>query len=138
MIIPEIDPLTKPYWDGTKSRSLRLQHCLSCSHTWHPPAPACSACGKVEIEWREASGLGHVHSHIVVHETPEAAFESRLPLVIALVRLDEGPLMIANILDCPPEQVFVDMPVELEWEQIAEDIVLPQFKPRPKGSPSGE
>lgn len=137
MIVPEINPLTRPYWEGARSRRLRLQRCRSCSHTWHPPSPACCACGSVEFDWQDASGVAHVHSYIIVRESFDPTFDDRLPLVVALIRLEEGPLVISNILDCDPEQVFVEMPVELDWEPISDEIVLPQFKPRKDPPPPG-
>jgi uncharacterized OB-fold protein len=129
MILPEITPLTRPYWEGAQAGKLRLQHCLACANTWHPPSPACTACGALDFEWRDATGRGRVHSYIIVREALDPSLETRLPLVIALIRLDEGPLLISNILGCDPEQVSVEMPVEIDWEPLTAEIVLPQFRP---------
>lgn len=129
MIVPEITPLTRPYWEGAQAGKLRIQYCCACSHCWHPPAPACAACGGLDVEWRDAAGHGHVHSFIIVRQALDPSFESRLPLVIALIRLAEGPLVISNILGCEPEQVSVEMPVRVDWEALSADVVLPQFRP---------
>ena len=129
MILPDITPLTRPYWEGAQAGKLRLQQCLACSNTWHPPSPACAACGAPDFEWRDATGRGRIHSFIIVREALDPSFENRLPLVIALIRLDEGPLLISNILDCDPEHVSVEMPVGITWEPLSADIVLPQFRP---------
>jgi uncharacterized OB-fold protein len=50
------------------------------------------------------------------------------PYVVALVELDEGPRLITNIVGCAPEQVAVDMPVQLRFEE-AGDFTLPRFAP---------
>jgi hypothetical protein len=46
--------------------------------------------------------------------------------VVALVELDEGPRLISNIVGCAPEEVAVDMPVQLRFEA-AGDFALPRF-----------
>jgi uncharacterized protein len=46
-----------------------------------------------------------------------------------VVALDEGPHLLTNIVDCPPEEVFCDMPVTVVWEDIDDNITLPKFKP---------
>jgi uncharacterized OB-fold protein len=50
------------------------------------------------------------------------------PYVVALVELDEGPRLISNIVGCAPEEVAVDMPVRLRFEE-AGDFTLPRFAP---------
>jgi uncharacterized OB-fold protein len=48
------------------------------------------------------------------------------PYVVALVELDEGPRLISNIVGCAPEDVAIDMPVEVCFEE-AGDFKLPRF-----------
>ena len=129
MIVPDPDPLTQAYWDGAKEQRLLLQRCASCSNVWHPPAPACNGCGAVDYRWQQARGTGSVHSFIVVRESPDPWVAQRVPLVVALVRLDDGPLIITNLVDCEPDAARVSMRVELCWEELAPGVVLPQFTP---------
>jgi hypothetical protein len=51
------------------------------------------------------------------------------PYVVALVELDEGPRLISNIVGCAPEDVAIDMPVEVRFEA-AGDFLLPRFAKR--------
>src|SRR5260221_82655 len=53
------------------------------------------------------------------------------PYAIAVVELDEGRRMMTNITNCrkPPEAVVLDMPVEVAWEKIDDEITLPLFRP---------
>lgn len=48
------------------------------------------------------------------------------PYVVALVELEEGPRLISNVVGCAPEDVSIDMPVELRFEE-AGDFKLPRF-----------
>jgi uncharacterized OB-fold protein len=50
------------------------------------------------------------------------------PYVVALVELEEGPRLISNIVGCAPEEVAIDMQVEVRFEE-AGDFTLPRFAP---------
>jgi uncharacterized protein len=129
MILPEITPLTRPYWEGARECKLRLQSCHACRHVWHPPSPGCPRCGSPDYAWIDASGRGRVHSFSVIHAAAHPAAQGKLPLIVALVHLDEGPLFICNLLGCAPEEVSVEMLVRVEFEVLTPEIVLPQFRP---------
>ncbi|MEZ4333682.1 MAG: OB-fold domain-containing protein [Myxococcota bacterium] len=129
MILPEITPLTRPYWEGARARRLLLQSCRRCERVWHPPSPGCPHCGAPDPEWVDAGGTGRVHSFVVIREAAHPAAQGRLPVVVALVRLAEGPLFVCNLQGCAPEDVRVEMPVRVDFESITDEIVLPQFRP---------
>jgi uncharacterized OB-fold protein len=65
----------------------------------------------------------------VIHAAAHPAAQGRLPLVVALVRLVEGPLFLCNLLECEPGDVRVEMPVRLDFEPLTPEVTLPQFKP---------
>ncbi len=44
------------------------------------------------------AGTGHIYSYTTLQEPP-AGFEEHAPYVLALVKLDEGPLVTAQITD---------------------------------------
>ncbi len=57
-------------------------------------------------------------------------FAAQLPLVVAIVELEEGPRMVTNIVGCDPADVEVGMAVEFTSEPIDDtDMVLPVFSP---------
>jgi len=45
--------------------------------------------------------------------------------------------VLANLLDCPLDQVRVGMPVEVTFEDVGSGITLPQFRPREAGTRDG-
>ncbi len=57
----------------------------------------------VQTEHFTFAGTGEIYSYTIVQEAP-AGFEDQAPYVLALVKLDEGPLLTAQIsdLDGPP------------------------------------
>ena len=76
----------------------------------------------------QASGRGTLASYVINHR-PHPAFGE--PHSIAVVQLEEGPRMATNIVDCPqtPEALILDMPVQVKFEKITDDITLPLFTP---------
>jgi uncharacterized OB-fold protein len=51
-----------------------------------------------------------------------------VPYNVSLVDLDEGPRLISNVIDCPPDQVKIGMTVEVLYED-KEGYTLPKFRP---------
>ncbi|MEJ2090008.1 MAG: Zn-ribbon domain-containing OB-fold protein [Gammaproteobacteria bacterium] len=61
------------------------------------------------------SGRGTVHSYSEVAQTPDG-FEP--PHLMALVRLDEGIVVAAQLTDVDPEDIEIGMPVEMVTRRI--------------------
>lgn len=128
--VPVPDSDTEPYWEGAKRKELLIQRCKSCGKRWFPPSAACPACSAFDHEWASVSGKGEVVTYTVVHRPPGPAFAGRTPYVLAVIELAEGPRMLTNVVECDPSEVSIGMPVEVTFEEIAPDAVLPQFRPR--------
>jgi uncharacterized OB-fold protein len=127
-VIPTPTPETQHYWDGAKIGELRLQSCNSCGKVYFPPRPFCPECGSRDVVVMKASGRGRLFSYVINH-LPTPGFEP--PFAIAVVELDEGPRLMSNIVGCPqtPEALKIDMPLEVTFETLNDEITLPQFKP---------
>jgi uncharacterized OB-fold protein len=130
LIVPEETELTAPYWDGARAGELRLQRCGACDHTWHPPLPRCPRCTGDDVSWYAAAGTGVLHSFTITHQAAHPAFAERVPYAVALVRLEEGPLVVANVLDAAPDELAVGQPLTVAFQEIAPGVVLPQFRAR--------
>jgi uncharacterized OB-fold protein len=126
--LPRPTPETQPFWDGTRAGELRLQRCEACAHVYFPPRPFCPKCAGRKIRWFRASGRGFLYSY-VIHHRPAPGFEP--PYSIAVVELEEGPRMMTNIVNCPqtPDVLVLDMPLEVVFTRVSDDIALPQFQP---------
>jgi hypothetical protein len=66
----------------------------------------------------------------VVRHPVSPAYAADIPYVIALIELDEGPTMMAQIVDCAPESVHSGMPVDVCFEDWTEEITIPNFRTR--------
>ena len=128
--MPVPDPDTEPYWEGVRRRELRLPRCGSCGTLWFPPSASCPACSAFDHEWISVAGTGEIVTYTVVHRAPGPAFAARTPYVVAIIHLAEGPRLLTNVVECSPGEVSRGMPVEVTFEEIAPDAVVPQFRPR--------
>lgn len=79
--------------------------------------------------------MGTVYSFIVPRYPDLDGFGSGY--VVALIELDEGVRMIANIRGAEPGDVTIGMPVTLIWEPMADGYWLPQFRPVAETSSAG-
>lgn len=129
---PRPTPETRHYWEGTRSGELRIQRCRDCENIYFPPRPFCPACHSGEIEVVPASGRATLHSYVISHR-PAPGFTP--PYAIAVVELEEGPRLMTNIVGCPqtPEALVLDMPLEVTFEKLDDEITLPLFRPRNGG-----
>jgi uncharacterized OB-fold protein len=126
VILPAIDALNAPYFEGTAKGVLRLQHCLVCDRCWHPPLPRCPHCHSKQIEWRAARGTGTLYSWTDVHHSVHAATADWVPYRVVLVDLDEGPRLVAG-MDFGGEPPTIGASVRVVFRPVAEKIVLPYF-----------
>ncbi len=128
--LPSSDPGTAPYWEGARRHELRLPRCRDCGEVHFYPRSLCPHCGSADLEWIAASGRGNVYSFTVVHRAPSSAFKARVPYVVAVVSLEEGPHLMTTLGGCDPGDVKIGMPVEVVWEDIDSGTTLPYFVPR--------
>jgi uncharacterized OB-fold protein len=131
--LPAITPETRHFWEGTRLGELRLQKCTACSHVYFPPRPFCPQCAAREVHVFRASGRATLYSY-VIHHRPVPGFEP--PYSIAVVELEEGPRMMSNIVEVEqtPEVLQLDMPLEVTFERLTDEISLPLFRPA-RGAP---
>jgi len=130
---PVISPDTKFFWDGLAAGELRIQRCGACGALRHPPGPMCPTCGSAEGGYLVAAGTGAVFSYVVHHHPPVPG--KTLPLVIALVELDEGVRVVGEMPGVQPDEVSVGLPVRVEFLRVDGDLTLPAWLPAQRGVP---
>ena len=81
---------------------------------------------------RLASGRGRIHPFTTVHRALNPAFEDDLPYVVTVIELEEGLHMVSRISDCAPGRLAVDLPVEIAFERVSDQFVLPIFRSAPE------
>jgi hypothetical protein len=99
-----------------------------------PPRDVCPHCGGPAKASYGMSGKGTVYSYSRVMAAPEG-FEAYAPYFVALVALDEGPLVTAQLTDVDPDHVYIGLPVEMVTRVMRQDggkgLIDYNFKFRP-------
>jgi len=114
------------FWEGVNRHELVFQKCKQCGTLLHPPRPMCPKCRSAEMEWAPSKGKGTVYSWVTYRESPDPGFKA--PYSVVLVELEEGVRLVSNLVDVSPDDISIGMPVEVVFEDIADDLTLPKFR----------
>ncbi len=136
--LPDLDRLPdyeRGFWEGSSNRELRIQQCSGCKMFRHLPTPMCPQCHSLDYDWSKVTGRGVVYSFVVVRNPVHAAIREndQVPYNICLIELEEqeGLRVCSNVLNIAPEDIYIDMPVQVTFMPAADepDVVLPLFVP---------
>jgi uncharacterized OB-fold protein len=119
------------YWDKAKEHELWLRQCNDCGDAYFYPRDISPCCFSKNTSWIQASGKATLFTYAIVHRPPHPGFREIAPYVTAVVELEEGPKMPTNIVidDPTPENLQIDMALEVIYDDITDSITLPKFKP---------
>ncbi len=111
------------------SRHWRLQQqryglvgeiCPHCEEKIFPPRDVCPNCAQEAKTPYVFSGKGEVFSYTTVYDPPEG-YEGNAPYTVALIKLEEGPLITAQLTDMDNGKVEIGVPVEMVTRKLRED-----------------
>jgi len=113
--------------------------CSACDHRMFPPRAVCTECSGTAMRAHRFCGGGEVYSYSFVYHPP-AGHEAFAPYAVALVRLDEGPLVAAQLTDVSAEDVSIGLRVEMVTRRVREDstdgVIVYGYKFRPTIPPA--
>jgi uncharacterized OB-fold protein len=120
------------YWRTSKQRlSLTGEVCPHCGAKLFPPRDVCPKCTGPAKTPFNFSGRGEVYSFSTLYSAPEG-FEKYAPYVVALIKLEEGPLVTAQLTDVDKDAVYIGMPVEMVTRKMREEgedgLILYNYK----------
>jgi uncharacterized OB-fold protein len=127
---PVESPEAGPYWAAARSGELVMQKCLDCERHQFFPRSVCQQCLGSNLEWVEMSGRGKIISFSTVHRPPMDYFVTKIPYVLAMIALDEGPQMLSEIVGGTEDDIELDMDVDVVFEAMTDEYSLPKFQPR--------
>jgi uncharacterized OB-fold protein len=108
--------------------------CDSCGVKLFPPRDVCLECEAPAQELYTFTGTGEVFSYTTIYDAP-AGFESMAPYTVALIKLEEGPLVTAQLTDLSEDEVEIGMPVEMVTRKLRsegeEGMIVYGYKFRP-------
>ncbi len=109
------------HWRLKKQRyALVGEVCPHCESKIFPPRDICPDCGKEAKELYSFSGRGEVYSFTTVYDAP-AGYEENAPYTVALIKLNEGPMVTAQLTDLDGRNVSIGTPVEMVTRKLHND-----------------
>ncbi|MFQ5922629.1 MAG: Zn-ribbon domain-containing OB-fold protein [Anaerolineales bacterium] len=112
---------TSQHWRLKQQRyALVGEVCPHCTTKIFPPRDFCPDCGEDARQNFKFSGRGEVYSHTTVYQAP-AGHTENAPYPVAIVRLEEGPIVTAQLTDIGDEPVEIGTPVEMVTRKLGAD-----------------
>ncbi len=109
------------HWRLRKQRyALVGEICPHCEAKLFPPRDVCPECGGEARTPYQFSGRGEVYSYTTIFEPP-AGYEESAPYTVALVKLEEGPIVTAQLTDLGDQPVKIGAPVEMVTRRLRQD-----------------
>ncbi len=109
------------HWRLKKQRyALVGEVCPHCEGKIFPPRDVCPHCGGEAKTPFAFSGKGTVFSYTTMQEGP-TGYNEQAPYTVALIKLDEGPVVTAQLTDLGDTPAEIGMPVEMVTRRIRSD-----------------
>ncbi len=123
-------------WRIKKQRySLHGEICHHCGAHVFPPRDVCPECSKPAYDPAQLSGVGEVYSFTTVYNAAEG-FQAQAPYPLALIKLEEGPMLTAQLTDVDPQEIQIGMKVEMVTRKLSvegdEGLINYGYKFRPR------
>ena len=126
-MLPRVTRASEGFWAHASRGVLALPTCGACGQRWFPPSPACPACLSEEVACQPVSGRGRLWSWVVMHKAYFEAFAP--PYLVAMVVLDEGPLITTSLVGVRIEDLACDLPVRAVFEPASGGRFIVRFAP---------
>ncbi len=121
MTVPKIWRKTSEYYN------LIGKKCTECSSLYFPTREVCLKCGSLDLKNYKFKGKGTIVTFSIIRtavtdpegEISEIVFRNT-PYIISIIRLDEGPMLTAEIVDCNLIDVEIGNKVEVVFRKLLE------------------
>ncbi len=127
--LPKRRGVAGQFYDFCKKHELRFQRCTSCQTWRHVPRDMCAKCGSFDWEWAKSSGKGKVYSWTTAEQVMLPQFTSDVPYNASIIELEEGVRMVSWVIDIPNDDLRLDLPVEVFFDDVTPEVTLPKFRP---------
>jgi uncharacterized protein len=116
------------FYDFCKKHELRFQRCTDCGTWRHVPRDLCAKCGSFNWEWAKSSGKGKLFSWTTAVQPMLPQFADLVPYSPVVIEMDEGVRLVSWLTNVPPEELRLDLPVEVVFDDVTTEVTLPKFK----------
>lgn len=126
--LPRLTGFTGEWYGFVKNHELRFQRCTGCGAWRHVPREYCAECGSDAWEWAKSSGKGKIFTWTTTYRPLHPAFVNDVPYSGVVVELEEGPRIFTWVTDVDPDDLVIDMPVQIWYDDVTAEVTLPKFK----------
>lgn len=120
------------HYRGLLARKLLINRCSACGYWVYPHRPLCPRCWSWDVAPTEVSGDGSVFMFTLIRHDPDKHTEEPVPPAAVELAEQPGLRYLAPIVNCPSEEITLDMPVRLTWVD-RDGIACPAFEPVARG-----
>jgi hypothetical protein len=119
----------REFYQFCAKHELRFQRCTDCGTWRHIPRDMCANCASFRWTWEKSSGRGKIFSWTTVAQPMLPQFAD-VPYSPTIVEMEEGVRILTWLTDIKPEELALDMPVEVDFDDVTPEVTLPKFKRR--------
>ncbi len=107
------------FWRRLKNLyNLEGTKCERCNGYYYPPRNMCPKCRRTGIIVPyKFKGYGEVLTYTIIHSGKK---KSRLPYILAIIQLDEGPRLTSQVV-CDPNEIHIGMRVKSAFRRLGEE-----------------
>lgn len=126
--LPRRRGMAGEFYQFCKQHELRFQRCTDCGTWRHVPRDMCARCGSFNWEWAKSSGKGKVFSWTTAMQPMLPQFADLVPYSPVVIEMEEGVRLVSWVIDVPPEELRLDLPVEVVFDDVTPEVTLPKFR----------
>ena len=127
--LPPVRSFSVPFWEATREKRLLVQYDrVAEAYQFYPRPTSIHTGRRANLEWREVSGKGEVFSYTIVRRA-RPPFRDKEPYVLAMVTLDEGVNVMANLIRCTEDELAAGLRVKPYWQPLPDGRHLLLFEP---------
>ena len=125
---PRPDVFNTGFWQAAREGRFTIQRCDDCGDAHYPGTPVCPKCLSSQQSWAPASGRGTLLSWVRFHRAYWDGFREEVPYGVVLVGLEEGPMMLSNLVGAEPEDCTIGEPLEVTLDTSDPEWTLPKWR----------
>ncbi len=120
---PKVNADTELFLEGCKNQKLLFQQCEKCKKVIWPYSYACPDCLSVNFQTVKSNGIGSIYAFTILNVSFHKSFKDKIPYVVAIVELFEGPKILTNIVETPFEFIKCGAEVKVLWEKAGDTFI---------------
>ncbi len=99
---------------------LEAVKCKQCQKILFPPRLICPSCKSRQFDKVNLKPEGKILSYTIIRIAP-SQFVDQAPYALAIIELDDGVRIMAQVADCNLEKLAIDMRVNIEFRKIYDE-----------------